>query len=177
MINLFQYEVLTNSRFYLELRVDGSVDFLDSYFMECSGFQRKQDPITFSHVTPLKWGKAATTPGRVLQTKLPGNSSCTNLVLKRGLIFSTVLWDWFRSVERGNWSAQRRDGALTIYNQGAIPQAMFRFSGAWPVSYKVSDVKAGNNDFSIEELELAVDDLVRVDGANTIASILNPALV
>jgi phage tail-like protein len=157
-----EYEVLTSSRFYLELKMDGSDDRIDGYFMECSGFQRSQQMIEFSHVTPQKWGKDGTTSGRVVRTKVPGNSSCNNLVLKRGMTISTAVWDWFRAVERGNWATQRRDGDLVIYDQGAIEQARFRFLRAWPISYKISDVKAGNNDFEIEEIELAVDEFMRV---------------
>jgi phage tail-like protein len=165
-----EYEVLTSSRFYLELRVDGSDDRIDGYFMECSGFQRSQQVIEFSHVTPQKWGKDGTTSGRVVRTKVPGNMSCNNLVLKRGMTVSTVIWDWFRSVERGNWATQRRDGDLVIYDQGAIEQARFRFLRAWPVSYKISDVKAGGNDFEIEEMELAVDEFIRVSDEPAAAS-------
>jgi phage tail-like protein len=156
------YEVLSSSRFYLELRMDGSDDRVDGYFMECSGFQRKQDVVEFSHVTPQKWGKDSTAAGRVVRTKIPGNSSCNNLVLKRGMTLSTAMWDWFRSVERGNWGTQRRDGDLVIYDQGAIEQARFRFLRAFPVQYKISDVRAGNSEFEIEEIELAVDEFTRV---------------
>lgn len=161
------YEVLSSSRFYLELRMDGSDDRVDGYFMECSGFQRKQDVIEISHVTPQKWGKNTTASGRIVGTKIPGNSSCNNLVLKRGMTISTAVWDWFRAVERGNWATQRRDGDLVIYDQGAIEQARFRFLGAWPVQYKISDVKAGNGEFAIEEMELAVDEFIRVSDEPT----------
>lgn len=142
--------------------MDGSDDRVDGYFMECSGFQRKQDVVEFSHVTPQKWGKDSTAAGRVVRTKIPGNSSCNNLVLKRGMTLSTAMWDWFRSVERGNWATQRRDGDLVIYDQGAIEQARFRFLRAFPVQYKISDVRAGNSEFEIEEIELAVDEFTRV---------------
>jgi phage tail-like protein len=159
-----EYEVLTSSRFYLELKMDGSDDRIDGYFMECSGFQRSQQVIEFIHVTPQKWGKDGTTSGRVIKTKIPGNVTCSNITLKRGMTTSTMIWDWFRSVEQGNWSSQRKDGDLVIYNQAAIEQARFRILRAFPVSYKISDVKAGNNDFEIEEVELAVDEFIRVSG-------------
>jgi phage tail-like protein len=159
-----EYEVLTSSRFYLELKMDGSDDRIDGYFMECSGFQRSQQVIEFTHVTPQKWGKDGTTSGRVIKTKIPGNVTCSNITLKRGMTTSTMIWDWFRSVEQGNWSSQRKDGDLVIYNQAAIEQARFRILRAFPVSYKISDVKAGNNDFEIEEVELAVDEFIRVSG-------------
>jgi hypothetical protein len=34
-------EILTNSRFYLELKLDGSKDSVDGYFMECQGLLKR----------------------------------------------------------------------------------------------------------------------------------------
>jgi hypothetical protein len=36
------------------------------------------------------------------------------------------------------------------------------FQGAWPVSYKVSDLDVKGSDFNIEEVEIAVEELKRV---------------
>ena len=35
-----QFELLTTARFYLELKLDGSQEPIDGYFMECQGFKR-----------------------------------------------------------------------------------------------------------------------------------------
>ena len=72
------YEVLTTSKYYLELSLDGSKEVIDGYFMECSGFKRNQELIEFAEVTPQKWGKNAKT-GRVALTKMPGNVKSDNL--------------------------------------------------------------------------------------------------
>jgi len=156
------YEVLTGSRFYLELRVDGGDDRIDGYFMECLGFKRTQEVVEFCQVTPQKWGKQGNSAGRVVRSKIPGNITSGNLTLKRGMTISTALWDWFKEIEQGNWSKQRRDGDLTVYDQSSTERARFRFLGAWPVNYTISDAKVGNSDFQIEELELVVDEFVRV---------------
>lgn len=158
-----EYEVLTSSKFYLEIRLRGSDDRMDAYFMECQGFERKQEVIEVCHVTPQKWGSKGTTAGRIINTKVPGNSSSGNITLRRGLTLSSVMWDWFAQVEQGNWAKQRRDGDLTLYDQGAIERARFRFIGAFPIRYKISDVSAQTSEFEIEELELAIDEFRRVD--------------
>lgn len=157
-----EYEILTNSRYYLEITLEGSQESIDGYFMECQGFKRSQEVISACEVTPQKWGSSNAKFGRILRTKLPGNSKTENIILKRGLGISMTLWDWFKAVEDGKWGAQRRDGDLTIYDQAAKQQARFRFGGAWPVSYKITDLKASSADFEVEELELAVETLVRV---------------
>lgn len=157
-----EYELLTNSRYYLEITLDGSQESIDGYFMECQGFKRSQEVITACEVTPQKWGSSGATSGLVVRTKLPGNTKSENIILKRGLGISVTLWDWFKAVEEGKWAKQRRDGDLTIYDQASKQQARFRFAGAWPVSYKITDLKASGTDFEVEEVELAVESMMRV---------------
>lgn len=146
----------------MEITLKGSSESIDGYFMECQGFKRSQEVIAACEVTPQKWGSSGAKYGRILRTKLPGNVKSENIILKRGLCISTTLWDWFKAVEEGKWGDQRRDGDVTIYNQGSSQQARFRFAGAWPVSYKISDLKASGADFELEEVELAVETFMRV---------------
>lgn len=155
-------ETLVNSRFYLELLLDGSQTPVDGYFMECSGFKTTQEVIEICEVTPQKWGNAGTSPGQVVRTKMPGNISYTNMTLRRGLTVSMTLWNWLESIHTGNWASKRRDGSLTIYNHGSQPQFRFEFKRAWPVSYSITDMKSDGNEIEIEELEVAVESLKRV---------------
>ena len=158
-----KYEILSSSRYYLEITLAGSKDEIDGYFMECQGFKRSQEVISVCEVTPQKWGSKDAKVGRVIRTKLPGNSKSENIILKRGLSISDSLWRWFKATENGKWGVQQRDGDITLYDQKAAIKARFRFYKAWPVSYKISDLQASSSDFELEELELAVDDFVRVD--------------
>lgn len=133
---------------------------IDGYFMECQGFKRTQDVIEICEVTPQKWAKAS--QGYVLRTKIPGNSKSENIILKSGMTISDTLWKWFEKVESGHWAENCLDGSITIYNQGGAPHAQFDFLNAWPVRYKISDLKASGNEFQVEELELAVSEFKRV---------------
>lgn len=155
-------EILTNAKFYLELKLDNSSDSVDGIFMECSGFQQSQDVIEVCEVTPQLWGKEGHTKGRVVRTKVPGNSTCANLTLRRGLTTSMALWSWLEKIQDGNWADQRRDGSLVIYNQAAEESFRFEFLGAWPVSYKVSDLDVKSGDHNIEEIEMVIEHLKRV---------------
>ena len=154
MLNNFP-ELLINSRFYIELKLDGSQEPVDAYFMECKGFKHSQEVIEVCEVTPKKWGKASS--GYIVRTKVPGNVKTNNITLRRGMTKSATLWKWFEAVQEGNWAKQRRDGSLTIYNQAANPEARFEFQGAWPVSYIVSDLSSSGTDLEIEEMEIAVE--------------------
>jgi phage tail-like protein len=156
-----QAEILTSAHFYLELTLNGSIAPVDAVFMECKGFKRTQEVIEVCEVTHEPWGQANAKYGRVVRTKIPGNVKSGNLVLRRGMSCSTSLWQWFADVEQGNWAKQRRDGSLSIYDQGGLCQARFDFSGAWPTSYNVSDLSAKSTDFEIEEVELAIEEFTR----------------
>lgn len=163
-------EILTNARFYLELKLKGSDDIVDGTFMDCSGFQQTQAVIEISEVTPQLWGyrdrENERVRGRVIRTKLPGNVTYSNLKLRRGLSSSVTLWNWVQQIQRGGWSAERRDGSLVIYDQAAEEQFRFEFTGAWPVGYKISDLDVKSGDYNIEEMEIAVETLQRVSPTN-----------
>ena len=158
LINNFP-EILTTCRFYLELKLDGSQDPVDAYFMDCKGFKRTQDVIEACEVTPQKWAKAKY--GQVVRTKVPGNVKSNNLVLRRGLTCSGTLWKWFEAVQAGKWSEQRKSGSLTVYDQAGSIQARFEFQGAWPTSYILSDLSASSNELEIEEVEVAFEEFTR----------------
>jgi len=155
-------EILTTCRFYLELKLDGSKDTVDGYFMECSGFKSTQEVIEVTEVTAQKWGKNGKSRGRNVTTKIPGNVNYTNMTLRRGLTISMTLWNWLQAVQDGHWGKQRRDGSLVIYNQASQEQFRFEFKGAWPTGYTISDVNATGGELEVEEIEVAVEELKRI---------------
>ncbi|MBN8562715.1 MAG: phage tail protein [Leptolyngbya sp. UWPOB_LEPTO1] len=163
-------EILTTCRFYLELRLDGSKDSVDGYFLECSGFKSSQQVIETNHVTPQKWGAQGKAVGRIVGTKIPGNVSYSNLVLRRGLTCSMTFWNWIAAVQDGNWATQRRNGSLIIFNQAAEEQFRLEFQGAFPMGYRILDVNARGDEMEVEEIEVAVEELKRVKVANGDAS-------
>lgn len=153
-------EILTAHRFYLGLTLDGQKDNVDGFFLECQGFKRSQDPIEITEVTPNKWG--ASDKGQVVRTKIPGNVKSGNITLKRGMTNSLAIWKWFETVQEGKWASQRKNAALTIYDQAGKEQARFELAGAWPASYKIADVNARSSDIEIEEIEVAYEEFKRV---------------
>lgn len=155
-------EFLANSKFYVEITLQGSLEAVDGYFMECSAMSRSQEAIEIVEVTPQMWGRSNSTKGRVVRTKLPGNVKSENITLKQGLNVSMTMWNWLRAVENGNWTQQLRDGDITIYDQSSIEKVRFRFNGAWPIRYKVSEFKADGNSFAITEVELSITDFLRI---------------
>ncbi len=154
-------EYLTAHCFYLELSLDGSSG--DAYFLECKGFSATQQVAEICEVTPNKWGKA--TKGQVVRTKLPGNTKYDNIVLRRGMSSSMAFWKWFKYTQDGGWAndpQQRKNGSLTIFNQAGKAAARLQFKRAWPTVFRMSaDVNAHSTELEIEELEIAVEELIR----------------
>lgn len=159
-----EFEILTANRFYVRLDLDNSNEKVDGIFLECQGLKRTQDAIEICEVTPNKWGKSTT--GSVVRTKIPGNVKSGNLTLKRGMTCSKTLWNWFQSVQDGEWATQRRNASLSIYDQAAKMQARFELGGVWPTSYKVADLNARATTIEIEEMEIAFETFKRVDPIN-----------
>ena len=153
------YEILIANRFYLNLQLEGSHESTDGIFLECKGFQKTQDVIEICEVTPEAWGSGS--KGRLARTKLPGNVKVNNLTLRRGMSFSTAFWQWFQAVETGNWFDLRKDGSLSIYDQGAKEVARFEFAQAWPTRYMIGDVNARSTEIEMEEVEIAFEHLDR----------------
>jgi phage tail-like protein len=154
-------EILTSCRFYVELSLGGSQGAIDAYFLDCKGFKRTQEIIEACEVTSQRWGKSGNAPGRVVRTKVPGNVKHNNITLRRGLTRSKALWDWFEAVQKGQWREQYRDGAISIYDQAGAVQARFIFQKAWISTYSLTDLNAGSNELEIEEVELAVETVIR----------------
>ena len=146
-------EILTAHRFYLGLTLDGLKDNVDGFFLECQGFKRSQDAIEITEVTDK---------GQVVRTKIPGNVKSGNITLKRGMTNSLAIWKWFEAVQEGKWANQRKNAALSIYDQAGQEQARFELAGAWPASYKIADVNARSSDIEIEEIEVAYEEFKRV---------------
>lgn len=155
------HEILTTSRFYIGLFLEGSDEAVDGYFQECKGLKASQDVIECPEVVPLAWANAS--HGRLSNVKIPGNLKLSNITLVRSLRSSKTLWNWLSAVQQGQWAAQRRNGSIVIYRQDASEGARFVFERAWPASYKCSDVKASGGDLAVEELELACEVFERID--------------
>ena len=84
--------------------------------------------------------------------KFPKESKQTNLVLKRGITDSDVLWQWHRDVVDGN--CRRKSGRIILYDSEGNEKWYWTFENAFPVKWAGPDLKADNSGVAIETLEL-----------------------
>lgn len=90
--------------------------------------------------------------------KLTGLTRYGEVTLKRGVIGSTDLWDWFRTTREGE--AERRTVTVELLSEDRSETVMvWKLQGCLPVKYSGPDLRAGATEVAIEELVLAVDRL------------------
>lgn len=84
--------------------------------------------------------------------KLAKLTKYPNLVLKRGLTDSEVLWQWHQQVVEG--TIQRQNGSVILLDATSAEKWRWNFSQAYPVKWMGPDFKADGNSVAIETLEL-----------------------
>ncbi|MDH3766679.1 MAG: phage tail protein [Nitrosopumilus sp.] len=89
--------------------------------------------------------------------KIPGCTKYTNLILKRGLIKSSELYDWFKQAKQG--TLERRDITVNILNEEKEPFVTWKLRNCWPTKYSGSTLNAKGNEVVIETLEIATEDV------------------
>lgn len=86
--------------------------------------------------------------------KLPTGARFGNLVLKRGYLAGTAAATWVqRAIE--HFDFEPKDVDVALLNENHEPLAQWSFTGAYPVKWSLSDLKAQENAIAIESLELA----------------------
>jgi phage tail-like protein len=90
--------------------------------------------------------------------KQPGLATYSHLVLKRGLIGSTDLWDWWKQAREGQPKLDRNI-TITLLDEERVPVWTWRFRNAFPVNYRVTALDAGSSDIAVEELTLTFDSM------------------
>jgi phage tail-like protein len=89
--------------------------------------------------------------------KLTGLEHYSNLVLKRGVIGSLNLYEWWDQVRNGSQDALRTVTVQLLSEDRSDVVLSWKFLRARPVRYKFSELKGAGDEVMIEYLELAVE--------------------
>jgi phage tail-like protein len=89
---------------------------------------------------------------------IPGLTKYTPVTLKRGLIGSLDLYQWFVDSGRSE-SNSKRDIIISLLNDEHEPVFTWRLRNAWVSRYSCSDLKASSSDIAIESVELVHEGL------------------
>jgi phage tail-like protein len=86
--------------------------------------------------------------------RYPQRAKYPDLVLKRGLLKSSAIWDWTRDCIE-NLDIQPRNVDVKLLNEKHEPLMTWHLIGAYPVKWAVSDLSASSNAYVVETLQLA----------------------
>jgi phage tail-like protein len=90
--------------------------------------------------------------------KQPGLAKYDHLVLKRGLLGSTDLWEWWKQARDGQAGVDR-NVSVTLLDEERLSVWTWHFRNAFPVDYRVSALDAACTDIVVEELTLTFDSM------------------
>lgn len=130
-------------RFYVE--IDGLVE---GAFAECSGMRAEREIITV---------KEGGLNDRV--HKLPGRTSYGEITLRKGVMFSMELWEWYHEGLKDG-KVKKRD--LTIIHYSSYlnaPARWYDVENAYPVSWEASSLRTDSNQVAIESVTLTFEKL------------------
>jgi phage tail-like protein len=92
--------------------------------------------------------------------RLPKKTKYNNLVAKRGMTSSNVLYNWYKDVVAGK--IQRRNIIVTLLDRKRSPLKSWTFHNAFPVKWGAPDFKSDSSTTAIEFVEFVHQGLVWV---------------
>jgi phage tail-like protein len=111
-----------------------------------------------SENTPIEYREGADAMNTT--RKLPGIEKYPNVVCKRGITGSTVLWDWRKEVRDGSTTfPPTRDVTIKLLDEQHVAVLKWRLTNAWCCKLTGPSLNAKGNEIAIETMELAHDRL------------------
>ncbi len=142
MPNSRSFDHRFNGRFRIEIE-----GVAQGAFSACDGLEAKVDVVEFAD------GSNPTA------RKRPGRARFTNIVLRRGVVNNTDLWQWFKAVMDGQ--VERRAGSIIVLNDIGEEVYRYNFFEGWPCRWKSLSLNAEMPGTLVEELEIAVERIER----------------
>lgn len=91
--------------------------------------------------------------------KRPGRAHYANIVLTRGYINTTELWEWTKAVLDGK--VERKAGSVILLDDAGGEITRYNFFEAWPCKWRGFEFSRDGVGASVEHLEIAIEKLDR----------------
>lgn len=85
--------------------------------------------------------------------KYPTRIKYPELMLKRGLLLNSAIWDWVRQCIE-DYAISPKNVDIKLLNEAHDPLVTWHVVGAYPTKWSVSDFNASNNAVVIESLQM-----------------------
>ena len=142
MPNRREFDHLFNGRFKIEIE-----GVTQGAFTECGGLEVHVDVVEFNDGSDLK------------TRKRPGRPGVSNIVLRRGYVNSTELWDWMKAVLDGK--VERKAGSVMVCDDAGGEIYRYNFYEGWPCRWKSLELRADAPGSLVEEIEIVVETIER----------------
>ncbi len=93
--------------------------------------------------------------------QIPGRPKIAPVVLKKGYVNTSFLWDWMKSNMEGELKLENVSVVL-LTDDGQNDLARYELSDCWPSSWKGWQLDANSSNAMVEEIELQVRGIERV---------------
>jgi phage tail-like protein len=93
--------------------------------------------------------------------QIPGRPKIAPVVLKKGYVNTATLWDWMKATMDGKFQAANCSVVL-LDEDGTTELARYNLGTCWPSSWKGWQLDGMGNEAMVEELELQVRTIDRV---------------
>ena len=93
--------------------------------------------------------------------QLPVRHSWGRITLRRGVVRDPGLWTWYEAGLTESLGA-RRDGAVIVLTPLGLPALAWGFRAGLAVKWTGPDLRAGQNEVAIEQIDIAHHGLTRV---------------
>lgn len=111
--------------------------------------------------------------------KLPGQTTCNELVLTKGLTALDPMWEWYNRALVGR--VQRMNGLIFLMNDRhsptvstyhlpttGIPIAMWHFTRAWPTALEGVQLDASQSLLAVQSMTLAIESIQKTVSGSSI---------
>lgn len=92
--------------------------------------------------------------------KMPKVAKSPNLILKRGITDSDILWKWHQETVNGN--VERKNGRIILMDYQGNEKWRWTFEEAFPVRWAGPDFRADGSTVAVESLELVHHGIKRI---------------
>jgi phage tail-like protein len=94
---------------------------------------------------------------------LPGPLRHSHLTLKRGIVFTSFMWEWLH-VGMFDVAVLRLPIAIVLYSTAGLPTRTWAVTDAFPVKWSGGELRSDSNEVAVETVEFAHNGLVFIPG-------------
>jgi len=135
----YNFEILING-----ISDDGTA--VKGSFAEASGLEVEIQPIEYRNGAE-----------DITVRKIPGLKKFPNIVLKRGILGDTALWNWIQEAMDGK--VRRTEGSVVLLDENKQEVMRWNFARGWPCKWTGPGLNAKNNEIGMETLEICHEGL------------------